>query len=212
MMTFMRIILTTLHAETRHRRTEPKTFFKQNVFEKSLNEAISQIAIRFKGMNEICEWFEVFFPKKLLLFEESDIVTKVERLIEQYPKDFDSSTSLINQLRQIKLNFSENLKAMANTREFLAFLLIEQNSLGVCFPDLISALVLFLTLPVTVASAERSFSKLKIIKNYMRSSIGQDRLSGLAMISIEGSRAKSLQTSEVIAWLRKVKNRCFFFF
>ena len=42
-----------------------------------------------------------------------------------------------------------------------------------------------LTIPVSVASAERSFSKLKLIKSYLRSSISEDRLNGLAMLSIE---------------------------
>jgi len=40
------------------------------------------------------------------------------------------------------------------------------------------------TLPVTVAAAERSFSKLKLIKKYLRSTMAQERLSGLSVISI----------------------------
>ena len=45
------------------------------------------------------------------------------------------------------------------------------------------ALRIAVTTPVTVASAERSFSKLKLIINYMRSTMSQERLSGLALIS-----------------------------
>ena len=41
-------------------------------------------------------------------------------------------------------------------------------------PALATACVLFATIPVTVASAERSFSKLKLIKTYLRSSISQE--------------------------------------
>jgi hypothetical protein len=40
-------------------------------------------------------------------------------------------------------------------------------------------------MPVTVASAERSFSKLKLLKNYLRSTMFQERLNGLATLSIE---------------------------
>ena len=42
-----------------------------------------------------------------------------------------------------------------------------------------------LTIPVSVASAERSFSKLKLKKSYLRSTISQQRLNGLVLLSIE---------------------------
>jgi hypothetical protein len=38
---------------------------------------------------------------------------------------------------------------------------------------------------VTVASAKRSFSKLKLLKNYLRSKMSQERLNGLAILCIE---------------------------
>jgi hypothetical protein len=40
-------------------------------------------------------------------------------------------------------------------------------------------------MPVTVASAEISFSKLKLLKNYLRSTMSQERLNGLATLCIE---------------------------
>ena len=41
--------------------------------------------------------------------------------------------------------------------------------------------MMYKTVPATVATAERSFSKLKLIKNFLRSSMPQERLSGLAL-------------------------------
>ena len=52
--------------------------------------------------------------------------------------------------------------------------------------------LLFLALPVTVATAERSFSKLKLIKTYLRNIMQDDRLSGLAVLSIENAEAFSI--------------------
>lgn len=42
-------------------------------------------------------------------------------------------------------------------------------------PNAVIAYRIFLTIPVSVASGERSFSKLKIIKNYLQNSMNQDR-------------------------------------
>ena len=52
--------------------------------------------------------------------------------------------------------------------------------------------MMYMTVPVTVATAEKSFPKLKLIKNFLRSSMPQERLSGLALLSIENKRAKNL--------------------
>jgi len=53
------------------------------------------------------------------------------------------------------------------------------------FPNVEVALRMYLVLMVTNCSAERSFSKLKIIKNRLRTTMGNERLSHLALMSIE---------------------------
>ena len=65
-------------------------------------------------------------------------------------------------------------------------------SLTEAYPFIEIALRIFLTLPVTVASCELSFSKLKLLKNYLRSSMDQERLTNLAILSIENPLAKSV--------------------
>ncbi|XP_035836630.1 uncharacterized protein LOC118484762 [Helianthus annuus] len=53
-------------------------------------------------------------------------------------------------------------------------------------------------IPVTVASAERSFSKLKLLKTYLRSTMSQERLNGLATISIESEILDTMDYKELI--------------
>jgi hypothetical protein len=43
---------------------------------------------------------------------------------------------------------------------------------------------IFATLPVSTATAERTFSVLKYLKSYLRSSTGEERLTGLALAYI----------------------------
>ena len=51
---------------------------------------------------------------------------------------------------------------------------------------------------MSIASCERSFSKLKLILNYLRSSMSQERLTALAQLSIEWKTFKELKFDDVI--------------
>ena len=66
---------------------------------------------------------------------------------------------------------------------------------------------IFLTIPVTIASAERSFSKLKLIKTYLRNTIGQERLTNLSIISIENKLAEQINFDEIIDKFASAKSR-----
>ena len=75
-------------------------------------------------------------------------------------------------------------------------LIVDHSSLAASFSDVCTACFLYLTIPVSVATAERSFSKLKLIKTYLRSAMAQERLSGLAILSIENERVRKLDLRE----------------
>ena len=60
------------------------------------------------------------------------------------------------------------------------------------------ALRILLTLPISVAQGERSFSKLKLFKTYLRSLLGQEKLDGLAIISIEREIVENIDLNEAI--------------
>jgi hypothetical protein len=57
----------------------------------------------------------------------------------------------------------------------------------ILYPNIHYLLVFLATLPVTTSSAERTFSSLKRIKTYCRSTMGENRLNGLAAASIHKS-------------------------
>jgi hypothetical protein len=57
---------------------------------------------------------------------------------------------------------------------------------------------LFHTMSVTVASGERSFSKLKLIKMYLRSTMSQERLTNSAILSIENEITKNIDFEDII--------------
>lgn len=75
------------------------------------------------------------------------------------------------------------------------------------FPNATVSYRILLTIPITVASAERSFSKLKLIKSYLRTSMTQERLTSLAILSIEEDIASNLDYNEIINEFARNKAR-----
>ena len=53
------------------------------------------------------------------------------------------------------------------------------------FPDLVTFVQLVLTIPVSSAGAERNFSTMKRVKNYLHTAMSDARLSHLCVLSIE---------------------------
>lgn len=95
--------------------------------------------------------------------------------------------------------------------------IIKNNNMENLVPNMVVAYRIMLSMPVSVATGERSFSKLKIIKNYLRNSMNQNRISSLAIISIENDVAKSIEYSDIIdefasSKARKIEFIFLFFF
>ena len=100
-------------------------------------------------------------------------------------------------LEEVKLKWT-----LLNVLQFIA----EMDLIEEC-PNLTLSLKLFLTICVSVSSCERSFSKLKLIKSYLRSTMGQERLSGLAVLSIENEATKNIDFDDVINDFAALKAR-----
>lgn len=99
-------------------------------------------------------------------------------------------------------NPSELLKYPLNLPKF-----IFSKNLETYAPNLSICLRILLTLLVSIASAERLFSKLKLIKTYLRSTMSQQRISGLALISIEHELLDQLDILDIINDFASVKAR-----
>lgn len=75
------------------------------------------------------------------------------------------------------------------------------------FPNVNIAFRIYLSIFGTSCEGERSFSKLKIIKNYLRSTMGQARLSSLALLSIENDLMREMTFEDVISDFANAKSR-----
>lgn len=75
------------------------------------------------------------------------------------------------------------------------------------YPIINKLLQLLATLPVSNASAERTFSTLRRLKNWLRSTMNQDRLTGLALLNIHNGIP--VETENIITRFAKTGKRRF---
>ena len=73
------------------------------------------------------------------------------------------------------------------------------------FPNIHILLRIFITIPVTTSTAERSFSTLRRLKTYLRNNMNDARLNGLAKLNIH--REIQVDVEEVINYLRQNSRR-----
>ena len=73
-------------------------------------------------------------------------------------------------------------------------------------------LQIILTIPVSTATAERTFSVLRCLKNYLRSSMGQARLNHVMLLHIYKERTDELDLESVLKEFISVNDRRIEFF
>lgn len=173
---------------------DAETNFRQEYFLYIVDQGISSMETRFKQFESYQDDFGFLFRiGKLTEMADSDLLKHCmdlqNRLTDRDSKDIDA-LDLYAEL----IIFRSLVSEIQTPLEALS---IVKNSNG-SFPNISVALRILLTIPVTSASAERSFSKLKIIKNYLRNRISQENLSGLSMISIEKSISDTINYDDII--------------
>ena len=99
---------------------------------------------------------------------------KLTNCCTTFAKTFSSDDScdvdlhdLISELKVLQLTLLDRQMSAMEIFEFVK----EMDS----YPNVSIAYRILFTMPVTVASAERSFSKLKLLRNYLRSVMSQER-------------------------------------
>ena len=99
------------------------------------------------------------------------------------------------------LDIDEQCDTIQKTAEFI----VERKKV---IPRLYQAYSFLLALPVTVTSNERGFSKLKIIKNRLKTRMNDDRLQALLLCSIETDLMDELTDEEFIEkWMKNKGGR-----
>ena len=173
----------------------------KELYTEILKETRSCIKNRFGNINEL-KFCKLLNYEKYAIFNSKDnfpddVLTDLKNSV--YGSLFDTE-SLKGDLRYLYGGtLPEKLGDLA--KEIYQFELHEQ------LPQVSKLVNLALTIPLTVCSAERSFSALKRIKTRLRNTMGDKRLSDLAVIAIEIRLVETLDIEIIIDRFAASKDR-----
>ena len=174
--------------------SQEEAYFRKTVFYVFIDNVVAGLTVRFNAVKRLADSFDFLWKYPTMC--ESELEKKAKRLAHQYPTDLDDE-DLAEEMQHLPVVHKANFgKPQLKPLELLN--LLKEYKLCELFPNVCISLRILLTIPATVASAERSFSKLKIIKNYLRSTMSQTRLVDLARLSIEPSIARQIDFDSVI--------------
>lgn len=146
----------------------------------SLDRVIAEIRERFQQLQNLTDKFAYLTPAILL---DPD---NTECNLDYASDEIDEQDFKLERLRLrtfVVATGNENELINADSLELFKF--IVKSKLEDTLPNILIMFRIFFTVAISNASCERSFSKLKLIKNYLRSTMSTLRLTNLAILSIE---------------------------
>lgn len=186
----------------------PESYFRQAVFIPLLDHVLMDLEERFSPDVLSCFDLPLLLPCNLTAIPEADLKQKAELLVKHFhallPYDVELSEKLL--LGELTL-WRQKWLAKENESHQLP-----QSSFDVLkscdnevYPVIHTLLSVLTTLPVSNASAERSFSALRRLKSWLRTTMSQNRLTGLALMHVH--RDVEISVDSVISRFAKSGNR-----
>jgi hypothetical protein len=168
--------------------------FEVNYFMVMVDMAISSL----KNKSEELQVFKTIFgfllsSRTLMSLDDNELTNCCNKFDKAFTFDNSSDVDLndlISELKILQLTLTDRQMSAMEIFEFVR----EVDS----YPNVVIAYRILFTMSVTVASAERNFSKLKILKNYLRSVMSQERLNGLATLCIVKQLLDDSDTDSII--------------
>ncbi|KAL4091238.1 hypothetical protein QTP88_025960 [Uroleucon formosanum] len=161
--------------------------YKINIYFAVLDNIINGMGERFEENN-----LYVLNCMQDILLNDMPNNNSFKEINKMYGFDEDNlkaETTILN--RMYKTVHDQN-----NVQSKINFIASENYKAG--FPTLTRLIQLFITVPTNSASCERSFSCLRRLKTYLRTTMGQSRLNSLGILQIERERSSLIDKDEVI--------------
>ena len=187
--------------------------FRREFYCSFLDNILNELNKRFS--EKACEMVTLaatFHPRNL----NDENASEVEKIAQFYQLSSDRvgqqfllfSCNPIN-VRTGRLPMSKGPKTKCRPWICLPSLLevFSKDDLDRLYPDLFKVIKIVATLPVTVASCERTHSKVKITNNYLRASMSPDILEDVVQISSERDIANNIDLCKLVEMFKLEKPR-----
>lgn len=168
--------------------------FRINYFIPIVDQAIASLTRRFEQYQDYEKIFGFLFTSNALRsLDKKSLKSCCQQLEATLKRDGQSDIDAGD--LSVELSFLQDFIPQENMGPLDILNFLKQHDY---FPNATIAYRVLLTIPVTVASAERSFSKLKLLKSYLRSTMTQERLNALALIAIESEMLERIGYEHII--------------
>lgn len=148
-------------------------YYLRNLYIPFIDHVIVELKDRFSEHHKLISFLQLLIPEKCIATETKPAI--FIHICELYDKRFDLFTTEFH-MWQNKWIHDDNVPRTA----IEAFLKTD----GSFFPIIKDLLQILATLPCSTATPERSFSTLRRLKSWLRNSILNERLNGLALLSV----------------------------
>ena len=167
---------------------DPKPFYRQQFYE-ALDLVITGINARFDQPGyKMYEKIENLLIKAVKQENYEECLTAVT---EFYTTDFDADLLKLH-LDVLASNFPVSLQRSATVMDIRKHIQAMSSAEQLLISQVLTVLHLLLVMPATNASSERSFSALRRVKTYLRSTMSQDRLNHIILLHCHKDLTDSL--------------------
>ncbi|XP_051206126.1 uncharacterized protein [Lolium perenne] len=175
---------------------EAEKAFQVKYFYVVVDMAVTSLKDRFKELMVFKDVFGFLLSSRTMKsLSDSELEGSCRKFAQTFSLEGGSCDvevyDLISELKMMRFTLPDGVKS--------AMEIFEHVREVDCYPNISIAYRIMFTVPVTVASAERSFSKLKLLKNYLRSTMTQQRLNGLATLCIEKKLLDDIDIDPIIS-------------
>lgn len=187
-----------------HPSDSPEEYFRVSIFIPMLDHIISDIESRFKKETRDALELNVLLPDHILQLDSQTLSASLSKLWNKYA-GLLSQSNTYSSLQK----FESEVKLWKEKCRRLDVNISVSGALKACdkdvFPYCHILLKIFLSFASSNATSERSFSTLRRLKTWLRSTMTEDRLLGLALLHIH--RDINVDIQKVIDRFASKKNR-----